>query len=91
VRQKLALLLGALAAGLLAARLLRRRRRPGPAELAGGPADPRADALRRQLAESREGAAPPVAASEPPSDVDEARRRVHEQGRAAVDEMRRRG
>ena len=89
VRQKLAVLLGALAAGLLVARLLRRRRRARPAEPAGAPSDPRADALRRQLAESRGGPpVPEVGSPEARSDVDEARRRVHEQGRAAVDEMR---
>jgi hypothetical protein len=96
VRGKLAVLLGGLAAGLLVARLLRRRRRARPVEQPPGPADPRADALRRQLDESRAGGgsmpdAPPAPAEGAHADVDEARRRVHEHGRAAVEEMRRSG
>jgi hypothetical protein len=96
VRGKLAVLLGGLAAGLLVARLLRRRRRARPVEQLSGPGDPRADALRRQLADSRDdsGATPdaPVAPAEGAhADVDEVRRRVHEHGRAAVEEMRRSG
>jgi hypothetical protein len=96
VRQKLAVLLGSLAAGLLVARLLRRRRQRRPVEHTAVGPDPRADALRRQLAESRgDAASPPDVPSVPPpgahADVDEARRRVHEHGRAAVDEMRKSG
>ena len=60
--------------------------------------DARAQELRRKLAESRElltereefeGAETPVDRAEPaPEGVEERRRRVHEQGRAAVDELR---
>ena len=91
VRQKLALLLAGLAAGAVVARFLRKRRRSHGHELPAP--DQRADALRRQLAESREGggASPADSAAPLGSDVDEARRRVHEHGRAAVDEMRRSG
>jgi len=88
--------LGWLAAllGLAAfARRWRRRRDDAPA------VDP-ADELRRKLDESRsivsereefEEAETPVDQAEPPAGVDERRRQVHEQGRAAVDEMRRGG
>jgi hypothetical protein len=77
----------------MVARFLRKRRRSHSDELPAPEPDARADALRRQLAESREGggASPADPASPPVSDVDEARRRVHEHGRAAVDEMRRGG
>jgi len=93
VRQKLALLLAGLAAGAVVARFLRKRRRSHGHELPAPAPDQRADALRRQLAESREGggASPADSAAPLGSDVDEARRRVHEHGRAAVDEMRRSG
>ena len=93
MRQKVALLLAGLAAGAVVARLFRKRRRAHGRELPAPAPDPRADALRRQLAESREGVGAPPADSTSPaaSDVDEARRRVHEHGRAAVDEMRRSG
>lgn len=94
MRQKLAVLFGTLAAGLLVVRLLRRRRRARPVERAGEAPDPRADALRRQLAETR-GARSMPDVSRPAggshADVDEERRRVHEHGRAAVEEMRRSG
>jgi len=93
VRQKLALLLAGLAVGAVVARIFRKRRRARGHELPAPAPDSRADALRRQLAESRERPDAPPADSTPPaaSDVDEARRRVHEHGRAAVDEMRRSG
>jgi hypothetical protein len=55
--------------------------------------DPRAEALRAKLAESREvvGEREEFEAAETPvdeADPDERRRRVHEAGRAAVEEMR---
>jgi hypothetical protein len=90
VRQKLGLLLGGLAVGVLLARLLRRRRREPPdAPSVQGP-DPRAEALRLQLAEDRARLASSQAAGdgEPVSEVDESRRRVHDRGRAAIEEMR---
>ena len=70
------------------ARRLRRRRGEEP--------DP-AEELRRKLDESRsivsereefEEAETPVDQAETPAGIDERRRQVHEQGRAAVDEMR---
>jgi hypothetical protein len=93
VRRKLALLLGGLAAGVVVARLLRWRRHPRTPELPAPGPDPRADALRRQLAASREGtdpqpAAAPATDEAAPSSVDEARRKVHEEGRATVERMR---
>jgi hypothetical protein len=72
------------------ARRFRRRREETPA------VDP-AEELRRKLDESRsivsereefEEAETPVDQAQPPAGVDEHRRMVHEQGRAAVDEMR---
>jgi hypothetical protein len=73
-------------------RFLRRRREP----VAG--ADPRAEELRRKLADSRsiveerdefEGAETTVDQVEPaPEDPDTRRRAVHEAGRATVERMR---
>ena len=74
-------------------RLKRRIDEPGeapaeaPAEAVETPADDPADELRRKLAESRadeEVAEPPVSADT----VEERRAGVHEQGNAAVEEMR---
>lgn len=83
--------------GLAAYRLLTRRRGPEPALEPAG--DPRAEELRRRLDESRllveereefESGETPVDRAEPvPGEVDARRRLVHEQGRAAVDRMRR--
>jgi hypothetical protein len=87
VRRKLALAVGA-ATGAVAAVLLRRRPATEPAT------DERTEDLRRKLAEAREAessAEPAVAEPEPEVDVEEARRRVHEEARAAVDEMQRSG
>jgi hypothetical protein len=112
-----ALVMGALA-GAAGALFLRRRAAPGAATRAPG-SDPRADDLRRKLAEAREtvgaedefeaagmgaetivadephkAAAPaePGPAEPPPADEFEAmRRRVHAEGRAAAEEMRREG
>jgi hypothetical protein len=62
---------------------------PAPAE----ETDERAEELRAKLAEARadEEAADPVTDPEPdpPQTLDERRRRVHEEGRAAIDEMKR--
>jgi hypothetical protein len=78
--------IGGTAAGIAAYRLLRRRPEPAPAE---PDADRRADELREKLAESRtaEPTTEPVAEDEPES-PEERRQRVHEEGRAALDEMR---
>jgi hypothetical protein len=97
VRRLLAFGTAAVAAfGLV--RLLASRRRHEPAAPDAGP-DPRADELRRRLAESRavvdererfEGGETTVDAAEPapPADPGARRRRVHESGRAVVDQMR---
>jgi len=72
------------AGGLAAYRAFRRR--PKPAALVEQGPDPRADELRARLAEAREGEV--ERAGEPEALDPEARRRlVHEQGRAALDEM----
>jgi hypothetical protein len=65
---------------LALAGLLRRRRDAAAAEV-----DPRAEELRRKLAESRE-----ECEEQAPEDPESRRRAVHESGRAAVDEMRKR-
>jgi hypothetical protein len=80
--------IGGTAAGIAAYRLLRRRAEVAP-EPAPAEPDTRAEELREKLADSRttEPATEPVAAEEPES-PDERRQRVHEEGRAALDEMR---
>jgi hypothetical protein len=54
--------------------------------------DERAEELRAKLAETRESDEPPAPApvepEEPPEAVEERRQRVHEEGRAALDEMK---
>jgi hypothetical protein len=91
--------LGGAVGGITAYRFLRRRPVdvPGPLpEPVPETPDERADELRTKLAESR--SADPVA-DKPPSDAavedapepdspDERRRRVHEEGRAALDKMK---
>lgn len=102
MRRNIALAAGA-AVGAAAAFVLRRRRTvPGAAP----PADTGAEELRRKLAEAKltaaeeddfeaAGMVPETTAPEeprPPRDeFDAMRRRVHAEGRAAADEMRRRG
>ena len=75
--------------GAAAWKLLSRRPAPG---VDAGP-DPRADELRAKLAESRsiEDDRDEFVSGETPVDLDpeERRRRVHEQGRDALNEMRR--
>jgi hypothetical protein len=99
VRRNLALLSGA-AAGTVAAVLLRRRAKlPRPPAEPGEAVDPRAEELRRKLAEARESAADeeefeaagmgPETLVEDDADVAEMRRRVHEEARATAEEMRR--
>ena len=83
--------IGGAAGGITAYRLLRRR--PAPE---GVPAEPdtRAEELRAKLAESR--AAEPVVQEPPPESEpveepespEDRRRRVHEEGRATLDEMK---
>jgi hypothetical protein len=78
-----------LAAGILAAvavgRLLRRRRAARSAEPAAE-VDPRSEELKRKLAVTREPVAPDP---EQGPDADEARRLVHDEARATIEEMRR--
>ncbi len=89
--------IGGTAAGIVAYRLLRRRPQvaPEPTESAPDSREPdaRAEELREKLAESRtaEPAAGPVVEEPPPAEPEspeERRRRVHEEGRAALDEMK---
>lgn len=74
------------AAGGLAAYRAFRHRRPEPEALPERGPDPRADELRARLAEAREGEEEPAVEPEP-LDPEARRRLVHEQGRAALDEM----
>jgi hypothetical protein len=91
--------IGGTIGGIAAYRFVRRQEaslQTSP-EPAAPEADVRAEELRAKLAESR--APEPVAVEEPaaepqpqpepePDSPDERRRRVHEEGRAALDEMR---
>jgi hypothetical protein len=86
--------IGGAVGGVAAYRWLRRAPVPEP-EVASEP-DVRAEELREKLAESRaaepvvEPPAEPVAEEPPaaePESPDERRRRVHDEGRAALDEM----
>jgi hypothetical protein len=74
------------AAGGLAVYRALKHRRPEPAALAEQAPDPRAAELRARLAEAQDGDAEPAGDSEP-LDPEARRRLVHEQGRAALDEM----
>ena len=97
MRARLAWLAGLGVAAALALRAARSRRRPAAAEVEAEP-DPRAEELRRKLAESRsiagereefESAETPVdAAPTVAIELEERRRALHEEGRAAADEMR---
>jgi hypothetical protein len=93
VGSRVAWLTGGALGGLL---LVRRRRRRRPASDPALASDPAAE-LRRKLDESRalvgeredfESAETPVDRVPAPGELDERRRRVHERGRTAVDEMR---
>jgi hypothetical protein len=82
--------------------LAARRRAPvveGPPPVPEPRDDPRAEELRRKLAEARtmveereefESAETPVDRAEPAPEVDERRRRVHDEGRRTAERMRRR-
>ena len=86
--------IGGALGGFTAYRLLRRRPQTAP----DTEQDVRAEELRAKLAESRaaepvaeEPAPEPVAEEDPPAEAEspeERRQRVHEEGRAALDEMR---
>ena len=97
MRGRLAWFLGGIAlGGAVLARLLRRSH--APAALDSAP-DPRVAELRRKLAESRSivserehfeaGETPVDEASPAAPEVEDRRRRVHEEGRAAARRMRR--
>jgi len=75
--------------GVIAYRLFKRWRRPAVATApAAEETDDRAEELRAKLAETRASEEPtPVEPGESPESVEERRRRVHEEGRAAIDEM----
>ena len=86
--------IGGALGGFTAYRLLRRRPQTAPDR----EQDARAEELRAKLAESRaaepvveDPPAEPVAEEDPPAEAEspeERRRRVHEEGRSALDEMR---
>jgi hypothetical protein len=96
VNRRLALLTGGIAVALAAFWRRLRRRPPGWVEIE--PVDPRAEALRRRLDESRgvvedreefEAAETTVDAVEDvPADPAERRRAVHAEGRSAAERMR---
>jgi len=75
--------------GVVAYRLFKRWRKPAVATAPGVDAtDDRADELRAKLAESRSSEEPsPDEPRESAESVEERRRRVHEEGRAAIDRM----
>ena len=90
--------IGGAASGIAAYRFLRRHRATVPAEPEAAPvADERAEELRAKLAETRvaepvveDPPAEPVVEEEPavePESPEDRRQRVHEEGRAALDEM----
>jgi hypothetical protein len=92
--------IGGVAGGITTYRWLRRRSQAAAGPIPEAPPDPdgRAEELREKLAESR--AAEPVAEEAPPEPAAEAepapepespedrRRRVHDEGRATLDEMK---
>ncbi len=82
--------IGGALGGIAAYRLLRRRPQVAT-EAASAEPDSRVEELREKLAESRTGEPvveePPTEAGDPES-PDERRQRVHEEGRAAIDEMK---
>ena len=63
------------------------KRRGGAPEVMAPPEDDPAEELRQKLAESREAEEPEEAPGAPEASVDERRTEIHEQGRAALDEM----
>ena len=87
--------IGGVAGGIAAYRLLRRRGRPPaaaatePAPTAAPPApDDRAEELRAKLAENRVEPDPEPEPEPGPESPEDRRRQVHEEGRAALDEMK---
>lgn len=99
MRRPLTVLSGAIAGFGLYRLLLSRRRRPAVEPPPEPREDPRADELRRKLAESRtiveereefESAETPVDRAETAPGLDERRKRVHDEGRRTAERMRRR-
>jgi hypothetical protein len=100
IGNRVAVIVGGLGiAAVAVAKTARRRRAAVATAPAAGPAgaDPRAAELRRKLDEVRavaedrdefEAAETPIDQAEAPEDVDERRRRIHDEGRAAAEEMR---
>ena len=80
--------IGGALSGILAYRLLTRPRTPEAAPVPEEP-DERAEELRAKLAETRasEDTEPSERQDESSDSLEERRRRVHEEGRAAIDEM----
>jgi hypothetical protein len=79
--------------GVAAYRFWRRRPQsaaePSPAAPETAEPDERAEELREKLAESRASDEPsPAEPDEPPEAVEERRQRVHDEGRAALDQMK---
>ena len=75
--------------GVVTYRLWKRWRKPVAATApVAEELDDRAEELRTKLAESRASEEPdPVEPTEEPDSVEDRRRRVHEEGRAAIDRM----
>ncbi len=85
--------IGGVAGGIVAYRFWRGHAQPEPeAATPPEPAEPddRADELREKLAETRaeDVPSPPAEPGEPPEAVEERRQQVHEEGRAALDQMK---
>jgi hypothetical protein len=99
--RRLAALITGIVGGFAALRWLRGARRHEVEAQPEEGADPRAETLRRQLAEARaalgdedefDAREVPIDRAEPvPLDLDERRRRVHAEGRAQAEAMRRPG
>ena len=86
--------IGGIAGGIAAYRLWRRHSQPEPATApAPGEPDDRAEELRAKLAETRADPVPEDSPSGPTADEElgspeDRRARVHEEGRATLDEMK---
>ena len=85
--------IGGALGGLAAYRLLRRRPQVAAEGAPAAEPDARAEELRAKLDETREADAGPEAgddpaAPEPEESPEDRRRRVHEEGRATLDEMK---
>lgn len=87
MRKRLTWLLVTLGIAALVRRLKRRGRHAEPAPVAA-PTDDPADELRRRLAESRSTDEGENAPTPPETTVEERRAKVHDHGRAALDDMR---